>query len=263
MMHAKALVVVAVLAIVMTLLTVFSPTEYPGGPLFMTAGSRPDIVGGAIGFIGNQIDPWNVAGSAMRTAFVYTPFWLPVVIIFALNVFSSDFSTGSIRVSRARGTSMGGMLLAQSAIIFAVLGGAYGFSCLVSFIVKAHQYGATLASSDYLLFVSILITNIFLICSLAAQAVFLFAALRSSFASTLVFLVFQVYVLLGYPSSYGTTGAEAPVNVLFRLSPTYYLMNTSSLSFENTSLLLALVYSVVVTTSVLAISSVTLNLKEA
>lgn len=263
MMHAKALVVVAGLAIIMTFLTIFSPADYPGGPMFMTAGSRPDIVSGAIGFIGNQIDPWNVAGSAMRTAFVYTPFWLPVVIIFTLNVFSSDFSTGSIRVSKARGTSMGGILLAKSAMIFAVLGSTYGFSCLVSFIAKAHQYGTALGGSDYMLFIGILITNILLICSLAAQAVFLFAAVRSSFASTLVLLVVQVYVLLGYPSSYGTTGVEAPANVLFHLSPTYYLMNTSSLSFENTSLLLALVYSVVVTTFLLAISSATLNLKEA
>lgn len=262
MMHVKSLIALVAIMCVLTGFTILSPADFPGGPFFMMSGSRPDVVGGAIGFIGNVVDTQNVSGSAMRTSFVYTPFWLPVIIVFTASFFASDFSSGSIRVSKAKGTSMGGILVAKTVAISAICGVLYGFSCLVSFVYKTDQYGATLLNADYYLFAAILLTNILLLCLLATQVVFLYTITRSTMASSLILVIAQVYVLIDYPSVYSEIGKGASENILYLLSPAYYLMNTSSLCFEGPSLFQSFAFTIVLTGLMLGASYGVLNSRE-
>lgn len=262
MLRSTSFLVLLAATAVFTALTVASPAAFPGGPMFMTAGPEPDVVGGAIGFIGNLVDPENVAGSAARTAFVYTPFWLAVVIAFAASSFAADFTTRSVAVSKAKGTPLAKILLAKTVSIVGVVGTCYAASCLAAFLFKAHQYDAPLEAADFGLFFGILGTNVALLGALATQAMLLFSLLRSTFASALALLVCQVCVLLGYPSAYGVSGAGEAGNPLFLLSPVYYLMNTCSLSFDNAPLLLGAAYAAVAVAVALTASAAALSMRE-
>lgn len=261
LLRSTPFVLLLVAMVAFTILTVMSPADYPN-PLFMTAGPQPDVVGGAIGFIGNYVDPGNVAGSAARTAFVYTPFWLAVAIVFAASAFSADFASKSVAVSQAKGMHPGRILAAKALVIIVVLGLCYAVSCLSAFLFKASQYGATLHAADVGLFLAVLGTNVLLIGALAVQAIMLYSLFKSTFVATLALLVFQVYVLLGYPSAYGLNGSGAAGNPLFTLSPVYYLMNTCALSFDNVPLLVAVVYALVAGALALAAAAAALHMKE-
>lgn len=245
LLHSKMLLILLGAATLMTLLTLLSPVDYPGGPMFMTAGESPDKVGGAIGFIGNLIDPQNVAGSAMRTALLYTPFWLPIVIVFSVSVLAADFASGSLVVSKAKGVSLSSLLIAKVLVIASTLSIVYGLSGIVSFAFKTAQYGIMPTFADYRLFFGILVVNILLLISLVMESVLLFTVVRNSFLSALLLIFLQIYVLIGYPSAYGMTGEGADGNLVFPLVPVFYLMNICSLSFENVSLILASCYAVI------------------
>lgn len=247
----SALPLLALAAGAMALLTLVSPAE--GGPVFMSAGGRMDQVGQSIGFIGNWIDPRDVPGSAMRTAFVYTPFWLLVVILAAVNVLSADFGTGSAVVSKAKGVSLGGAMVARAAV-FAVLAGLlYGSACLVAFVFKAGQYGAVLSGADFVRFFGALLVNVLLLASLVMQAALVFSMTRSAFASAFLLVAMQVSVLLGYPSAYGVTGEGAAGNLLFPLTPVFYLMHSCSLGTEGVTLAAACGYAL--TSSAIAVGA--------
>lgn len=260
MMHTKALLLLVTTAVVLTATTMLSPVS--GGPLFMTAGGDLNEVGAAIGFIGNQIDPQNAAGSAIRTAFLYTPLWLPLVIIFATSAFAADFTSRSIRVSKAKGISLTSLLVAKALTIFVCVGIAYLLSCLLSFLFKANQYGVTLEGADMALFFGILGTNILLLCALVAQCILLFSLFRNSLVSILALIVYHLYVLVSYPSSFAHGAMGSSENLTFLVSPAYYLLNTCSLSFGNVSIPLVIGYAVITIPIMLVASSASLQVRE-
>ena len=88
-LRSRALYLMLAASVVFTALTALSPAD-TGGQMFMMAGD-PFRIGGAIGFIGNVVDPERIGASAIRTSFLFTPFWLPVVIVFTVHMLSADF----------------------------------------------------------------------------------------------------------------------------------------------------------------------------
>lgn len=228
----------------------------------MTAGGELDAIGQAVGFIGNYIDPQKVAASAVRTSFLYTPFWLPVVIVFSASAFSADFATRSVAVTKARGGSPSQVVAAKAAVTFAAVGLTYALGCLSAFLFKASQYGVAVGGADMGPFLSALGANVVLLWALAAQTMLLFCLFKSSFASALGLLLLTAFVLVGYPSSYASTGEAPAANLLFTLSPAYYLVHTSSLSFDGVSLLACLAFGIAATAAALAGSMIATNVKE-
>ena len=74
LLSSRALPALAACAALLAALTMSSPAEFPGGPLLMTAGPDPSRIGGAIGFIGNVVDPAAPGLSAVRSTFSSSTF---------------------------------------------------------------------------------------------------------------------------------------------------------------------------------------------
>ncbi|NPD32180.1 hypothetical protein HLV35_02715 [Eggerthellaceae bacterium zg-997] len=223
-----AFLLVALAGAALMLATVLSPSAPPGGPLFMVAGDDLLAIGSAIGFIGNQIDPGRVTESAARTAFVYTPLWVAIVIVFAGTAFSRDFVSGAAAVSRARGMSAAKIVVPKLAAAVMVASFVYVLFTSVCFMLKAIDYGVAPTAAEALGFLALSVINALLCGSLACQVALLFLAFRSSFVSVLVPLLYGAVVLIGYPSSFAASGGHVP-NLLFDLSPVFYLFHTCSL----------------------------------
>lgn len=260
LLHSRMLLFLLAAAVVFTGMTVASPKS--GGPLFMIAGGDLNAMGTAIGFIGNYVDPQRVGASAVRTSFLYTPFWLPAVIAFSASVFSTDFATRSLAVTKAKGGSPAKVLAAKAVAAFAAIGACYAISCLVSFLLKASQYGATLSGADAMLFLITLGANILLLWALSAQTMLLFCLVRNSFASALALLLFTAVVLVAYPASYTPPGEAPTPNPLFMASSAYYLVHTCALNFDGVPLLASIGFGAAATAIALAGSMVATNARE-
>lgn len=260
LLHSRMLLFLLAATVVLTGITITSPES--GGPLFMKAGGNVNTMGAAIGFIGNYLDPQHVAASAIRTSFLSTPFWLPVVIMFTASVFSEDFATRSIALTKAKGGSPAKVLAAKAVGVFAAIGVCYAISCLASFLFKASQYGATVSGTDAALFIGALSANVLLLWALAAQTMFLFCVLRNSFASALSLLLITAFVLVAYPASYTPTGETPQLNPLFMANSAYYLAHTCSLSFDGVPLVMGIGFGAAATAIALAGSMVATNVRE-
>ena len=209
LLSSRALPALAACAALLAALTMSSPAEFPGGPLLMTAGPDPSRIGGAIGFIGNVVDPAAPGLSAVRTSLVYTALWIPVAVAFGLATYSADFACGAARVSRARGTSLAGLGAARVLVSCCALAALYAASCGASLAFKAAQYGAAVGPVELSAFAGAVAVDALGLCALASWS----AALRGPFASVVAQLALAALVLLGYPSAYGaaaSAGTAAP-----------------------------------------------------
>ena len=139
LLFSRALPALAACAAVLAALTMSSPAGFPGGPLLMTAGPDPSRIGGAIGFIGNVVDPAAPGLSAVRTSLVYTALWIPVAVAYGLATFSADFACGAARVSRARGASLAGLGAARVLVSCCTLSALYAASCGAALAFKVAQ----------------------------------------------------------------------------------------------------------------------------
>lgn len=260
----RAVVTVASIAVALAALTMTSPADANGGPMFMMAGGAPEVIGGAIGFIGNVIDGDAVAASAARTAFVYTVLWIPVAAVYGVAAFSLDFGCGAARVSKARGASLGASGCARMLASFVPLALFYVAACSASFAFKAAQYGAAAGLSDWTGFLFAACTNALLLCSVAAWSAAIYAVVRGTFGAAIIQLGLAVIVLLGYPSAYGSAVAASSTDPIFPwcLSPVFHLMNVSSLCAQGTGLLAPAVYSVASCTLAFAVAGVALRIRE-
>ncbi|MDO4443807.1 MAG: hypothetical protein Q4B69_08055 [Slackia sp.] len=228
----RATFVLAAIAALLAALTMASPATDFGGPMFMMAGRHPEVIGGAIGFIGNIVDESRPALSALRTAFLYTVLWAPVSIIYMSIVFSSDYACGAARVSRARGSSLGALAAAKALWASACIVVCYLCACLVAFAFKSAQYGVVLQPFDFAPFFHFASANAAVLCAAAAWSIPLFAFFKSTIASVFAQLVVFATVLLGYPSAFGTASLAGVQADPFPwcMAPAYYLLHVSSLS---------------------------------
>lgn len=234
LLSSRAFPALAVAAALLASFTMSSPAEFPGGPLLMTAGPDPSRIGGAIGFIGNVIDPAAPGLSAVRTSLVYTALWIPVAIAFGLATFSADLACGAARVSRARGASLAEAGAARILVACCTLAALYAASCGAALAFKAAQYGVAIGPTELSAFTGAAAINALGLCALASWSAALYAALRSPLAVVVAQLALASLVLLGYPSSYGTAvaaGGVAPV-LPWALHPVFYLLNASALCLD-------------------------------
>ena len=254
------------LAAVSALLAVLLGISGNREQFFMVAavnGGGPEKIGGAIGFIVNCVDPARVGDSVLRTVFAYTIFWIPVSILFAACAFSSDFTSRSVVVSRARGVSPVKLTLAKTVVLFLAQGLCYGGCCLLALLVKAGQSRIPLRALDADLFSRVLGVNLLLLFVFMAEAILLFALLRSAFASVLTLLLYHLCVLSLYPSAFARFGDALGTGGLFyRSSPVYYLMNSCALRFDNAPLSGALCYSIPAISFLVLAAAVVMDRKE-
>lgn len=234
LLSSRALPALAACAALLAALTMTSPAEFPGGPLLMTAGSDPSRIGGAIGFIGNVVDPSAPGLSAVRTSLVYTVLWIPVAIAFGLATFSVDFSCGAASVSRARGASLAESGAARILVACCAMAVLYAAPCVAALVFKAAQYGAAIGPSELSAFAGAGAVNALGLCALASWSAALYAMSRGSFITVVAQLALAALVLLGYPSAYvvaASAGAAAPV-LPWALHPVFYLLNASALCLD-------------------------------
>lgn len=200
----------------------------------MTAGPDPSRIGGAIGFIGNAVDPSAPGLSAVRTSLVYTALWIPVAIAFGLATFSADFACGAARVSRARGASLAGLGAARVLVSCCALSALYAASCGAALAFKVAQYGAAVGPVELSACAGAVAVNALGLCALASWSAALYAAVRSPFAVVVAQLALAALVLLGYPSSYGAASAAgtAAPTLPWALHPVFYLLNASALCLD-------------------------------
>ena len=234
LLSSRALPALAACAALLAALTMSSPAEFPGGPLLMTAGPDPSRIGGAIGFIGNAVDPSAPGLSAVRTSLVYTALWIPVAIAFGLATFSADFACGAARVSRARGASLAGLGAARVLVSCCALSALYAASCGAALAFKVAQYGAAVGPVELSACAGAVAVNALGLCALASWSAALYAAVRSPFAVVVAQLALAALVLLGYPSSYGAASAAgtAAPTLPWALHPVFYLLNASALCLD-------------------------------
>lgn len=234
LLSSRALPAIAACAALLAALTMSSPAEFPGGPLLMTAGPDPSRIGGAIGFIGNAVDPSAPGLSAVRTSLVYTALWIPVAIAFGLATFSADFACGAARVSRARGASLAGLGAARVLVSCCALSALYAASCGAALAFKVAQYGAAVGPVELSACAGAVAVNALGLCALASWSAALYAAVRSPFAVVVAQLALAALVLLGYPSSYGAASAAgtAAPTLPWALHPVFYLLNASALCLD-------------------------------
>ena len=234
LLSSRALPAIAACAALLAALTMSSPAEFPGGPLLMTAGPDPSRIGGAIGFIGNVVDPAAPGLSAVRTSLVYTALWIPVAIAFGLATFSADFACGAARVSRARGASLAGLGAARVLVSCCALSALYAASCGAALAFKVAQYGAAVGPVELSACAGAVAVNALGLCALASWSAALYAAVRSPFAVVVAQLALAALVLLGYPSSYGAASAAgtAAPTLPWALHPVFYLLNASALCLD-------------------------------
>ena len=234
LLSSRALPALAACAALLAALTMSSPAEFPGGPLLMTAGPDPSRIGGAIGFIGNVVDPAAPGLSAVRTSLVYTALWIPVAVAFGLAAYSADFACGAARVSRARGTSLAGLGAARVLVSCCALSALYAASCGAALAFKAAQYGAAVGPVELSAFAGAVAVDALGLCALASWSAALYAAVRGPFAAVVVQLALAALVLLGYPSAYGAAsaaGTAAPA-LPWALHPVFHLLNASALCLD-------------------------------
>ena len=226
-------------------------------------GALPEKIGGAIGFIVNTIDPERVADSVIRTVFSYTIFWIPSTVLFSAGAFTEDFSTRSIILSKARGVSVGKIMLAKVITWFSVQGLCYGIYCVVSLVIKAAQFGTKLQAIDFKLFFGVLAANVLLLWVLSLETFFLFALLKNVFASVLILLIYHAAILSMYPNTYArfpeTLGGH---KFVFQASPVYYLMNSCSLSFDRVPLQTGIHYSIAALVLLAVVTALVLENRE-
>ena len=234
LLSSRALPAIAACAALLAALTMSSPAEFPGGPLLMTAGPDPSRIGGAIGFLGNAVDPSAPGLSAVRTSLVYTALWIPVAIAFGLATFSADFACGAARVSRARGASLAGLGAARVLVSCCALSALYAASCGAALAFKVAQYGAAVGPVELSACAGAVAVNALGLCALASWSAALYAAVRSPFAVVVAQLALAALVLLGYPSSYGAASAAgtAAPTLPWALHPVFYLLNASALCLD-------------------------------
>lgn len=229
----RALPALAACAVLLAALTMSSPAGFPGGPLLMTAGPDPSRIGGAIGFIGNVVDPAAPGLSAVRTSLVYTALWIPVAVAYGLATFSADFACGAARVSRARGASLARLGAARVLVSCCALAALYACSCAAALAFKAAQYGVAIGPAELSAFAGAVAVDALGLCALASWSAALYAALRGPFATVVAQLALAALVLLGYPSSYGASAAGAAAPILpWALHPVFYLLNASALCLD-------------------------------
>ncbi len=260
----RALPALAACAALLAALTMSSPAAFPGGPLLMTAGPDPSRIGGAIGFIGNVIDPAAPGLSAVRTSFVYTALWIPVAIAFGLAAFSADFACGAARVSRARGASLAEAGAARILVACCAMAALYAASCGAALAFKAAQYGVAIGSVELSAFTGAAAVNALGLCALASWSAALYAMSRGSFITVVAQLALAALVLLGYPSSYGAAsaaGAAAPI-LPWALHPVFYLLNASALCLDAAQAALALAACAGMLAGGVAAASAASSLKE-
>lgn len=263
-LFSRATFVLAGIAVLLSALTMASPATDFGGPMFMMAGRHPEVVGGAIGFIGNIVDESQPALSAARTSFLYTVLWAPVSFIYMTIVFSSDYVCGAARVSRARGISLGALAAAKALWASICIAVGYLCSCFSAFAFKAVQYGVVLQPSDCATFFCFALANVSVLCAAAAWSVVLFAITRSTFASAFVQLLAFAAVLLGFPSAFGEASLAGVQADPFPwcATPAYYLLYMSSLSVPPLGLAAPFAYALLSCTAATLCTSAALRLRE-
>lgn len=264
LLFSRALPALAACAAVLAALTMSSPAGFPGGPLLMTAGPNPSRIGGAIGFIGNVVDPAAPGLSAVRTSLVYTALWIPVAVAYGLATFSADFACGAARVSRARGASLARLGTARVLVSCCALSALYAASCGVALAFKAAQYGVAIGPEELSAFAGAVAVDALGLCALASWSAALYAALRGPFVSIMAQLALAALVLLGYPSAYGAAsaaGAAAPI-LPWALHPVFYLLNASALCLDAAQAALALAVCAGMLAGGVAAASAASSLKE-
>ena len=264
LLFSRALPALAACAAVLAALTMSSPAGFPGGPLLMTAGPDPSRIGGAIGFIGNVVDPAAPGRSAVRTSLVYTALWIPVAVAYGLATFSADFACGAARVSRARGASLARLGTARVLVSCCALSALYAASCGAALAFKAAQYGVAIGPEELSAFAGAVAVDALGLCALASWSAALYAALRGPFVSIVAQLALAALVLLGYPSAYGAAsaaGAAAPI-LPWALHPVFYLLNASALCLDAAQAALALAVCAGMLTGGVAAASAASSLKE-
>ena len=264
LLSSRALPALAACAALLAALTMTSPAEFPGGPLLMAAGSDPSRIGGAIGFIGNVVDPSAPGLSAVRTSLVYTVLWIPVAIAFGLATFSVDFSCGAASVSRARGASLAESGAARILVACCAMAVLYAASCVAALVFKAAQHGAAIGPSELSAFAGAGAVNALGLCALASWSAALYAMSRGSFITVVAQLALAALVLLGYPSAYGaaaSAGAVAPV-LPWALHPVFYLLNAAALCLDTAQTALALGVCAAMLVGGVAAAAVASHLKE-
>lgn len=264
LLSSRALPAIAACAALLAALTMSSPAEFPGGPLLMTAGPDPSRIGGAIGFIGNVVDPAAPGLSAVRTSLVYTALWIPVAVAFGLATFSADFACGAARVSRARGASLAGLGAARVLVSCCALSALYAASCGAALAFKVAQYGAAVGPVELSACAGAVAVNAFGLCALASWSAALYAVSRGSFITVVAQLALAALVLLGYPSSYGAASAAgtAAPTLPWALHPVFYLLNASALCLDAAQTPLALAACAGMLAGGVAAAAVASHLKE-
>ena len=264
LLSSRALPALAACAALLAALTISSPAEFPGGPLLMTAGPDPSQIGGAIGFIGNVVDPAAPGLSAVRTSLVYTALWIPVAVAFGLATFSADFACGAARVSRARGASLAGLGAARVLVSCCALSALYAASCGAALAFKVAQYGAAVGPVELSACAGAVAVNALGLCALASWSAALYAAVRSPFAVVVAQLALAALVLLGYPSSYGAASAAgtAAPTLPWALHPVFYLLNAAALCLDTAQTALALGICAAMLVGGVAAAAVASHLKE-
>lgn len=248
-------------SLLFALLTALSSPKEEDALLFMVSGNDPGRIGGAIGFIGNIVAPDDLIGSAIRTSFVFTIGWIPLVIIYTAIIAARDYDVmASYAVSKARGTSETAMAASKIIVHGCFLFMLYVISCFIPFICKAMQYGASLTAGGMWRFLSISFLGAIVLTTLLAETFALYQLIRSAAVTAVTMVMHSLFVLVWFPSMYA--GDPSSLHLVLYLSPVFYLMNTCALCFQHAGAVTVVLYVAAAHIASLAISHSALKLRE-
>lgn len=206
--------------------------------LIMVAGDDPYRLGGAIGFIGNLVDVRDVLGSAVRTSFMPTVAWVPATILYAVYMTSKDYGSVAYEVSKSRGVPEISIAVAKLSVNCALVGAIYLLSTFAFYSIKLVQWDIGISSCALDRFIPPALMIALVLVAMYAATSALYLITRNVVASSVVAVVVSLFVMVWYPSAYGSGW----LNPLLMLSPVYYLMNLCSLSMQNVDVHQILVY---------------------
>ena len=226
--RAERLAPFALITLMTCIATVLSPDN---SPLFMVAGDLEGPVGSTIGFVGNVIDPKNVADSTVRASLVYTVAWIPVAAISGIAALGQGVSSPTTQLSQARGIPGGTALAARTLPGTLSLAVFYAISVIVSFILKSQGCDMTLTDAPWASMCATALTNCVLLCAIYASSACIGSLLKAPLIAAAIAFALHIGPLIAYPNAY--LDGRAPG--MAWVSPTVSLMHTCSLNVAGTS----------------------------
>lgn len=205
--HAQSFLLVA--ALLVTVATIAFAVTGNTELLVMVSGDDTTIIGSCIGYIGNVVDKSDLAGSAIRSSFVFGWLWLPIVIVYAAFGIRESESASIVDLSRARGVSDLASIVRAFTYRAAAIAVLYLLSSFVAAMIFALKIKAALDSDFCIRLLDWVLANALLLLVQYAETACAVRLFNSPFAGSILALMVTLGGTAFYPSLASSNSALA------------------------------------------------------